>query len=200
MRKLLRCVARSLRCSPRCSLAPKYERPPRRSPTQLPARRAAGRRVAAADLGWRDVFGDPRLQALIALALREQPRPARSPRSTSSGRARSTGSSARRCFPQRRRVSAAPTSRGGAATTAGARRYQRRRRRDRRASSICSAACAASSDAALEEYLATDEAQRAAHLALVGEVATQYLRERALDEQRALAEQTLAARRASRTT
>src|SRR5687767_16037703 len=46
--------------------------------------------------------------------------------------------------------------------------------------------------AAVEAYLASAEAHRATHLALVGEVATQYLRERAFEEQRVLAERTLA--------
>jgi multidrug efflux system outer membrane protein len=47
------------------------------------------------------------------------------------------------------------------------------------------------SAAALEDYLATAEAQRGTHLALVAEVAAQYLAGRAADEQLALAEQTL---------
>lgn len=47
--------------------------------------------------------------------------------------------------------------------------------------------------AALEQYLATDEARRSVQLALASEVATQYLTERALLEQIALSEQTLAA-------
>lgn len=47
--------------------------------------------------------------------------------------------------------------------------------------------------AALEQYLASDEARRGVQLALVSEVATQYLTERALLEQIALSEQTLEA-------
>jgi multidrug efflux system outer membrane protein len=43
----------------------------------------------------------------------------------------------------------------------------------------------------LEQYLATQEASRAAQISLVAEVAVQYLTERALDEQLALLRQTL---------
>lgn len=45
-------------------------------------------------------------------------------------------------------------------------------------------------EAAFEQYLATEEARRSVHIALVGEVATQYLFERALAEQLELALQT----------
>jgi multidrug efflux system outer membrane protein len=48
-------------------------------------------------------------------------------------------------------------------------------------------------DAALEQYLATEEARRAAHLSLVGEVAVQYLTASALDDQVELARRTLEA-------
>jgi len=50
-----------------CSFAPRYERPAAPVPGVFPG--AGGGGLAAADRGWRDVFGDPRLQALITLAL-----------------------------------------------------------------------------------------------------------------------------------
>ena len=46
------------------------------------------------------------------------------------------------------------------------------------------------SDAALEQYLSTEEARRSVHLSLVAAVATQYLAVRALDDQVALARRT----------
>ena len=52
-------------------------------------------------------------------------------------------------------------------------------------------------DAALAQFLSTAEAQRAAQLSLVAQVARGYLAERALDEQRAIAARTLASREAS---
>ncbi len=49
------------------------------------------------------------------------------------------------------------------------------------------------SAAALQQYLATEEARRAVHLSLVAQVASQYLAARALDDQVALAQRTLEA-------
>ncbi|MBP6017992.1 MAG: efflux transporter outer membrane subunit [Burkholderiaceae bacterium] len=62
-----------------CSLAPKYERPLAPVPAHYPELAEQGGQVvaatplsgvqASADLGWREFFRDPRLQAYIALAL-----------------------------------------------------------------------------------------------------------------------------------
>jgi len=49
-----------------CTLAPQYERPAAPVANQFPG---SGGTLAAADQGWRAMFGDPRLQALIGLAL-----------------------------------------------------------------------------------------------------------------------------------
>ena len=51
-----------------CSLAPRYERP---APpvTEIWEAGAAAGPSGVADLGWREVFQDPALQALVALAL-----------------------------------------------------------------------------------------------------------------------------------
>lgn len=53
------------------------------------------------------------------------------------------------------------------------------------------------SDAALSQFFATEEAQRAAQIALIGEVAKVWLNERALAEQALIAERTLQARQTS---
>src|SRR5262245_51495865 len=52
-----------------CSFIPKYERPATPVAKAFPGDGSGG--DVAADLGWRELFDDPRLQALIALALRE---------------------------------------------------------------------------------------------------------------------------------
>ncbi|MFJ5483681.1 efflux transporter outer membrane subunit [Pectobacterium actinidiae] len=52
-------------------------------------------------------------------------------------------------------------------------------------------------DAALQEYLATHEAQRAARIALIAEVASTYVTLRALDERAAVARETIASREES---
>src|SRR3954471_24986189 len=49
-----------------CTRAPRDERPALPVPDRFPG---GGGSLAAADQGWRTMFGDPRLQALIALAL-----------------------------------------------------------------------------------------------------------------------------------
>jgi multidrug efflux system outer membrane protein len=194
-----------------CTLAPRYQRPaapvagafPAATPTGLePAgagSTAAPGAVATADLGWRDVFGDERLRALVALALQHNrdlrvaalnvelvqaqyriQRGALMPSVTASG------------IVARQEVAAdqSPTHAQGTATiytVGGALSWEldffgRLR---------------SLSTAALEQYLATDEARRTAQIALVAQVATQYLTERALDDQVVLARKTLDAVEAS---
>lgn len=172
-----------------CSLAPRYERPAPPIPgayadgAAAPAAPGAG---AAAELGWRDVLGDPRLAALIELALRNNrdlriaalnvelvratyqiQRSEQFPTVSAIGAAEYTGT----------RDDVTSLYRVGVGVTAFELDLFGRVR--------------SLSAAALEDYLATAEARRAAHLALVAELATQYLAERAADEQLALAEQTL---------
>lgn len=167
-----------------CTLAPSYERPKSPVENQFPGGTGAG--LAAADRGWRDVFGDPRLQAVIGLALRNnrdlrvamlnveltqaQYRIQRSelfPTVGAAGTAEYSGTTDD--FNKQYRV--------GVGVTAYELDLFGRVR--------------SLKDAALEEYLAARETQRAAHLSLVAEVVQQYLRERAYDEQRQIAERTV---------
>ena len=151
--------------------------------------------ATAADLGWRDVFADARLQELVRLALennrdlrvaalnveltRAQFRIVRADQlPTLSGTASGTR--------QRTPADLSPT---GEASTAS--RY------------TVGAAAAfeldlfgrarSLADAALQQYFATEEARRSAHLSLVSAVATQYLIALAVDDQLALGRQTLEA-------
>ena len=166
-----------------CSLAPKYERPAAPVANQWDA--GAGGR-AAAELGWREVFGDARLQGVIELALknnrdlrvaaltvelvRAQYRIERSSlfpnvSAAASGEVRGT----RDDFTEQYAVGLSLS-------------YELDlfgRLKNLRA-------------AALEEYLASQEAHRAARIALVSEIATQYFVARAFEEQLVLAQQTLA--------
>ncbi len=173
-----------------CSLAPRYERPASPVPAAFAggdAAPAAGG-VAAADLGWRGVLGDPRLVALVELGLRNNrdlriaalnvelvratyriQRAEQFPAVSAIGAAEVTGN---------RRSGTESLYRVGVGVTAFELDLFGRVR------SLAAAA--------LEDYLATEEARRSAHLALVAEIAVQYLAERAADEQLALAEQTLA--------
>jgi multidrug efflux system outer membrane protein len=189
-----------------CTLAPRYQRPAAPVAPAFPVATAPGvepagatsaatpAAVATADLGWRDVFGDERLRALVALALANNrdlrvaalnveltqaqyriQRAALLPSVTASGSVAW----------QQLAADQSSTFRQGPTTTVytvgGALSYEldffgRVRSLSR---------------AAVESYLATAEARRAAQLSLVAQVATQYLTERALDDQVTLARRTL---------
>jgi multidrug efflux system outer membrane protein len=188
-----------------CTMAPRYQRPaapvaagfPAATPTGFePASAAstAAAQVAAADLGWRDVFGDERLRALVTLALRNNrdlriaalnvelvqaqyriQRGALMPSVTASGSATFQQLAADQSSTYRQSPTLSIYTLGGSLS------YEldffgRLR---------------SLSSAAFEQYLATEEARRAVQISLVAQVATQYLTERALDDQVALARKTL---------
>jgi outer membrane protein, multidrug efflux system len=167
-----------------CTLAPRYERPAAPVANQFGA---AGGSLTAADQGWRAMFGDPRLQALIALAL------------DNNRDLRVAALQVELTRAQYRIERADLLPQVGATATGNFTNVELQRR--------YSVGLTASyeldlfgrvrslKDAALEEYLATVEAHRAAHLSLVGEVVAQYLRERGYAEERELAERTMAATR-----
>ena len=180
-----------------CSLAPRYQRPAAPVPEEWGAGAGATAGPAtAAGLGWREVFQDPRLQAIIALALENnrdlrvaalnveltgaQYRIQRAPLLP----AASASASA-----TRQRIAADLSSTGEPATatnyTVGLGVTAFELDLFGRVRSL--------SDAALEQYLAGEEARRSVHLSLVGAVATQVLALRALDDQVALARRTLEA-------
>jgi multidrug efflux system outer membrane protein len=167
-----------------CTLAPRYERPAAPVANQFVT---TGGTLAAADQGWRAMFGDARLQALISLALHNNRDLRIAALHVELTRAQyrieradlwpHAGATADGTFTNLMNVS---RYRVGLTASYELDLFGRVR---------------GLKDAALEEYLASGEAHRAAHLALVGEVVTQYLRERGYAEQRALAEQTQTALR-----
>ncbi len=183
-----------------CTLAPKYQRPTASVSPNWPAvpgsNQISTNAVAAADIGWREFFRDPRLQRLIELALTNNPdlrvaslnvelsraqyriqRAALLPEMDISG-----GSLRQRIPPNVEGFPSALTLKQynvGLGTTA----YELDlfgRIRSLKA-------------AALENYFATEAARKSAQLALVAEVAVQYLTERELDEQLKITQNTLAA-------
>jgi outer membrane protein, multidrug efflux system len=177
-----------------CNFAPKYQRPAAPVEPAFPAAAGAQAGAPAADLGWRDVFGDPRLQALVAVALERnrdlrvaalnvelvqaQYRIQRAdllPRLDGTAGA-SVARTPADLSVSRKATTATTWTVNGVVTGFELDLFGRVRNL---------------TSAALEQYLATDEARRAAHIALVGEVAIQYLTNRALDEQVALAKSTL---------
>ncbi|HEX9242630.1 MAG TPA: efflux transporter outer membrane subunit, partial [Anaeromyxobacter sp.] len=179
-----------------CSLAPRYERPAAPVPAVAGVEPTAATTLArgADAIGWRDVFADPRLQAVVALALennrdlrvaalnvelvRAQYRIQRSARFPQLD---ATGSVTRQRTPHD--LSATGNSSLGNVWSAGAGLSAFELDFFGRVKSL--------SDAALEQYLSTEEARRSAHLSLVAAVATEYLAERAWDDQVLLSQRTL---------
>lgn len=163
-----------------CSFIPKYERPAAPVANQLPGRGS----LVAADQGWRTVFGDARLQTLIGLALKNNRDLRVAALNVEATRAQYRISRAD-LFPE---VGAT-----GRANYTGINIPNLRYQVGLNASYEIDlfGRIRSLKEAALQTYLASEAAHRAAHLSLVGEVASQYLRERGFDQQRVLAEQTL---------
>lgn len=189
-----------------CTLAPRYERPALPVPDRFPG---AGGSLAAADQGWRRMFGDPRLQALIGLALANNRDLRVAALNVEVARAQYRIQRAGLLPTVDARASWTRFRSGGALAGAG--------------SSSSSGASAAPGSIlpptiyalgasaayevdlfgrvrsltaqAREQYLATIEAHRATHLSLVGQVVTQYLAERSLAEQYEIAVHTEATTR-----
>lgn len=192
-----------------CSLEPPYKRPPAPVPTDWPtgsayqdagdARTGAAHTngaqpgVSAADIGWREFFTDPRLQRLIGLALDNN----------RDLRIATLNVEAMRAKYRIQRSSLFPTVNALAGSTtvhepsslefAG------------QPPTIYSLGVGVTSyeldffgrvrslkDQALQQYFATEAAQRSAQIALVSEVANAYLTWEANQELLALAQQTLA--------
>ncbi|HET9599379.1 MAG TPA: efflux transporter outer membrane subunit, partial [Anaeromyxobacteraceae bacterium] len=149
---------------------------------------------AAEDLGWRDVFGDARLQALVALAL-EQNRDLR---------VSALNVELTRAQFRIQRAQQLPHFDGSATLSAQRTPADLSTTRTISTTTAWSVGLGVSafeldlwgrvrnlSDAALETFFASEEARRSAHLSLVASVAEQYLSLRSLEEQVVLARQTL---------
>ncbi|HZR10704.1 MAG TPA: efflux transporter outer membrane subunit [Myxococcales bacterium] len=178
-----------------CSLVPGYERPaaPVAAAWEGPPA-GTDEATAPADLGWREVLGDPRLQAIVSLALennrdlrvavlnveltRAQYRIQRADRFPAI--AASAGTTSQRVPGD---LSPSGQTSVGTAYSVGVGASAFELDLFGRVRSL--------SAAALEQYFSSEEARRSAHLSLVATVATQYLAGRALDDQVALARRTL---------
>jgi multidrug efflux system outer membrane protein len=185
-----------------CTMAPRYQRPEAPVAAAFPALEAPTGTTppTAADLGWRDVFGDARLQALVALALQQNRDLRVAALNVDLVRAQydiqwaqrlpqvgASGSVTRMRTPHDlsttgRAVTSEAWSVGVGVTGFELDFFGRVR---------------SLSDAALEQYLASEEARRSAQLSLVAAVASQYLAGRAFEEQVTLATETLDAVAAS---
>ncbi|WP_425220722.1 efflux transporter outer membrane subunit [Pseudomonas sp.] len=182
-------------CLSACSLQPELRMPSAPVPAHFPAEnQASGSGLPASALGWRAMFGDPRLQRLIELAL-ENNRDLRlatlnvqaaQPLADIAGAARlpAVGLEGERT---RERTLDSGSSRSGAVS-------------QHNGLNVALSAfeldlfgrVRSLSDAALARYLASQHGREAAQIALVGAVAEAYFAQRLADEQVQLAEQTQA--------
>ena len=181
-----------------CTMMPKYQRPAapvaKSWPENVATSNPATSTNAVADIGWREFFNDPRLQKLIELSLinnrdlrvavlnvevaRAQYRIQRAALIPTVN-ASANGS--------RQRVAYGVNGNGGAATFSqysvelGIASYE----------VDLFGRVRSLKTAALENYFASEENRKGAQIALVAEVANQYLAERELDEQLKMTQQTL---------
>ena len=182
-----------------CTLAPKYHQPAAPIagawPENSPAGASAAVTNAAADIGWHDFFSDPRLQSIIGLALTNNrdlqlavlnvevsQAQYRIQRANLFPQVDATGSYTRQLTPAYEVFSGQSAQNSVYSVGIGTTSYELDlfgRIRSLKAQ-------------ALENYFATAEARRNAQIALVAEVAIQYLTELELDDQLAVARQTLA--------
>ncbi len=177
-----------------CQILPEFLLPKAPVPKQFPASSADAK--AAADIGWREFFQNPELQQVIAQALASN-------RDLKAAALRIEEARAVYGIQRADQLPSVNATAGGTRTRAllGANRVEYT------SYSVGLGMTAFEldffgriknlSDAALSQFFATEEAQRSAQIALVGEVAKVWLNERALAEQAQLAERTLKARQTS---
>jgi multidrug efflux system outer membrane protein len=179
-----------------CTMAPHYARPAAPVPSTWSATATAPAPNPAADLGWRDFFHDPELRALIETALRENrdlrvaalnvesvaaqyriQRAALFPTLDATGSLSKTKSPASLLYPGEPNPSSIYSVNAG--VSAWEIDFFGRLR--------------SLKDQALETFLAQEETRRNVQLTLISQLAIEYLTERALDEEVAVARQTLKA-------
>ncbi len=184
-----------------CTMMPKYERPPAPVSEAWPTRPAATNATnnAAADIDWREFFDDPRLRQLIGLAVennrdlrvaalrveeaRAQYRIQRS--------ALFPGVQGNADYTRQKFSGTATAFAGGAVLTTYSLDVGAAYELDLfgRVRSL--------KKEALERYFASDEARKSVQIALVSQVATEYLTQLRLRQSKAIANQTLEAVKAS---
>ncbi|MCW2361454.1 MULTISPECIES: efflux transporter outer membrane subunit [Sphingobium] len=176
-----------------CSMNPRLETPPAPVAPVYPLA-SPEEAASAAALDWREMFGDPRLQRLIELALENNRDLRVATLNVEAARAQfrvARGAQlptldASAAY-SRQRVSAAASQTG-----AGAEFSQFSANAALTSFEIdLFGRLRSQSEAAFERYLATDEGRRAARIALIGSIVDAYLAERLAEEQLALTDRTL---------
>ncbi|MGI4859717.1 MAG: efflux transporter outer membrane subunit [Janthinobacterium lividum] len=182
-----------------CSLAPHYERPAAPVTPSFPGgdayktNAATGNGVAAADLGWQDVFTDARLKAIIALALKNNRDLRVAALNVATARAQFQVERAG-LLPTLNAVGGETRTRTPANLT-----YVGRPTVASEYSAVGSAQweldffgrVRSLSDAALATYFSTAQARKATEISIVAQVANQYLTVRGYDAQLIVTQNTL---------
>lgn len=179
-----------------CSLTPELQRPPLPVADSYPVETAGSAR-AAVDTGWREFFADPQLQDLIAAALEHNRDLRIAALNIEAARAQYRIQGAQRLpsVNAQAEFSRTHTPESVSPTGSGVTANQYQVGLGIAAFELDFFGRVRSlSDAALAEYLATEEAARSAQISLVAEVARAYFAERALAERLQLAERSRAAR------
>ena len=193
------CAVVTAACLASCSLEPVYTRPAASVSPQFPTGAAYQDlthpgALPAADVGWRDFLGDPRLQRLVEIALENNRDLRVAALNVEQAQAQ-----------YRIQRAALIPSVGGFAQQVAARDPTTSAIMNRSEEVGLSASweldffgrLSSLSHAALDQYFATEEARRAAQILLVSQVADQYLTMLSLDDQLEVTRQTLASAQAS---
>lgn len=186
-----------------CNFTPKFVQPTAPIPDTFAGSGVPGR--AASEIGWREFFGDARLQALIAAALANNRDLAQSVARVAQARARFRIQDAAR-LPQVDLVAGAsrsrtPTNSFGFPGAGSGGEVSVTQNQFSLGAQVASfeldfwGRVRNLSEAQRREYLATVEAERAFRLSLIGQVAATYLQIRAGEEQIALAQRSVTGRR-----
>lgn len=180
------------------TLSPERERPPMPVPEAWSEPTGTGGQTIDA-LGWRDVFPDPALQELVATALDQNRSLRQAVLAMDKARARHGVARADR-LPAVDASGRNSNTRSPADLRGGVEGIDRQWAVSLGVTSFeldFFGRVRSLEEAALEDYLATEEARRAAHIALVAQVARTYLTLAGNREALALAEDTLASRQAT---
>jgi len=194
-----------------CSMNPRLDVPP--PPVQQSFPQASPEEAAsAAAIDWRTMFRDPRLQALIELALQNNRDLRVSTLNVEAARAQFRVARAAQLpqvdangsYLRQRSPTAAATAGFGGGTSTDPNAPSGFEFQQYSANAALTSfeldlfgKLRSQSQAAFERYLATDEGQKAARISLIGSVVDAYLTERLADEQSRLIERTLVDWRAS---
>lgn len=199
MKKLLRVVGVPLFVAA-CSMAPEYQRPEMPVAPHFPAQELTEQGMEYAyNIGWREYFKDPRLQEYIGLALEHN-------RDLRMALLNVEAARLAHRITEADRLPGVNAGAGSARTKSpesgipGASRYSTNYNVNVGVSAFeldFFGRVKSLSDAALNQYLSTVEGQKAAHIAIVAQVARSYMTEQLASEQLALAKNTLAANQAS---